>query len=308
MKVLRSIPYKTQSYFKHGSVITLGSFDGLHLAHRQLLQETITCAKQLRLPSVLLTFHPHPKDFFAGRESQICLMRLREKWLALQPYALNFLISLRFNRAMAELPAIDFVNQYLVDRLNVKMVIVGDDFRFGAARQGDFNLLASLGEQYGFEVRQIPSMMLSGMRVSSTRVRQALVEGDLPLVQQLTGRHYSLYGPVVHGDQRGRTWGLPTANIPLYRSLSPLTGVFVVRIHGPDFVANGVASIGYRPVFELKRPLLEVYILDFNRDIYGQYLRIEFLHQLRDEWSFDDVDGLIAQIHQDVKDARAWLS
>ncbi len=307
MKVLRSIPYKTQSYFKQGSVVTIGSFDGLHLAHQQLLQETITLAKQERVPSVLLTFQPHPKDYFAGHESQVRLMRLREKWLALQPYTLDFLICLRFNAAMATMPAIDFVNQFLVDRLNVKAVIIGDDFRFGTSRQGDHALLSSLGEQYGFQVHQIPSMTLSGMRVSSTQLRQLLSQGDLSAARRLMGRSYSLYGPVVRGDQRGRAWGFPTANMPLYRTLSPLTGVFVVRVHGPGFVANGVASIGFRPVFKVKQPLLEVYILDFNREIYGEYLRVEFLHQLREESNFDSVDALVAQIGQDVRDARAWL-
>ena len=307
MKVLRNIPYKTQSYFKQGSVLTMGSFDGLHLAHQQLLQETITLAKQLRVPSVLLTFQSHPKDYFAGQESQVKLMRLREKWLALQPYALDFLLCLKFDHAMATLPAIDFVNQFLVDRLNVKAVIVGDDFRFGASRQGDYELLHSLGEQYDFKVHQIPPMTVGDMRVSSTQLRKFLKKGDLQSVQQLTGRCYSLYGPVIRGDQRGRTWGFPTANIPLYRMLPPLTGVFVVRVHGPGFVANGVASIGFRPVFEVKQPLLEVYILDFNHEIYGEYLRIEFLHQLREELNFDSVEALVTQISQDVVDARAWL-
>ena len=307
VKVLRSIPYKTQSFFKRGSVVTLGSFDGLHLAHQQLLQETITLAKQKRVPSVLLTFQPHPKDYFSGGESQVRLMRLREKWLALQPYALDFLVCLRFNRAMATMPAIDFVNQFLVDRLNVKAVIIGDDFRFGASRQGDYALLASLGEQYGFQVHQIPSMTVHGMRVSSTQVRQLLSQGNIAEAQKLMGRAYSLYGPVVRGDQRGRTWGFPTASIPLYRTLSPLTGVFVVRVHGPGFVAHGVASIGYRPVFKVEQPLLEVFILDFNREIYGEYLWVEFLHQLREELNFDSVDDLVAQIGQDVVDARAWL-
>lgn len=304
MKILRDLSYRDYSPFHKGSVITIGNFDGFHLAHQKILHQTIALASQYKLPSVLMTFAPHPSDYFAGQPSKTQLMRLREKWLALQSYSLDYLVCLRFNEQLASMPPIDFVNQVLVDQLNVKAVFVGDDFRFGAARQGDMALLASLGEQYGFHVEEVPAMEVAGRRVSSSAIRKALAQGELRDAEQLLGAPYSLYGPVVYGDQRGRQWGFPTANIPMYREQPPLQGIYAVKVYGPDFVANGVASIGFRPVFKVKKPLLEVHLLDFDRDIYGQHLRVTFLSRLRDELFFDTVEALIAQIQNDITHAK----
>ena len=309
MKVIRGLTYAVdKGLFKKGCVLTIGNFDGFHTAHKQLIRQTIRIARQKRVPSVLMTFHPHPRNFFAKEETLPRLMRFREKWLALQTESLDYLVCLRFNQALATLPAVDFVNQLLVDQLNSKAVVVGDDFSFGASRLGDFALLKQLGEQYGFDAYQMKAVLLNGQRVSSRQVRFALAHGDCEQATKLLGQPYSLYGPVIRGDQRGRQWGFPTANIPLYRTLPPLTGIYAVRILGPDFIANGVASIGFRPVFKVTQPLLEVHILDFDRDLYGQHLRVQFLHFIRDESDFSSVDSLIAQINADVDSARAYFS
>jgi len=307
MKLIRNLQYKDHSAFSSGSVVTIGNFDGFHIAHQKMLKQTVSLASQYKLPSALITFNPHPRDYFASHCVQTKLMRLREKWLALQPYALDYLVCLRFNQALASLQAIDFVNHVLVDQLNVKAIIIGEGFRFGCDRLGDVELLKMLGDRYGFHVEQVPSVKIEGVKVSSSSIRKALQQGDLDQAKVLLGSSYSLYGPVIYGDQRGRQWGFPTANIPLYRATSPLQGIYAVEVLGPDFVAKGVASIGFRPVFKLKKPLLEVHLLDFDRDIYGQNLRVSFLHKLREELYFADVNDLITQINNDIKDARSFF-
>lgn len=309
MEVIRDIANAVnQGVFKKGCVLTIGNFDGFHLAHKALLEEAITSSRKMKLPSALMTFHPHPRNYFAKKEVFPRLMTLREKWLALQLYPLDYLLCLRFTQSLADLPAIDFVNQILVDQLNVKLIIVGDDFHFGASKLGDYAMLKQLGAEYGFEVKKINAITKDNKRISSKLVRNLLAKGQCQEVIKFLGQPYSLFGPVIYGDQRGRTWGFPTANIPLYRKIPPLIGIYIVRVHGPDFIADGVASIGFRPVFQVKKPLLEVHILDFDRDIYGEYLRVEFVEKIRDEADFESVDLLIKQIADDVVKARVYFS
>ena len=290
-----------------GSVVTLGNFDGVHLGHRQLLLKLQQHASRLSLPSVVVTFHPYPHEFFSKDNTPVRLQRITEKLQLLAEYGVNYVLVLRFNQQFSLTPAASFVNEYLVGLCRAKHIIIGDDFRFGVNQSGDFSLLHSMAESHGFAVEQMCTHAYADLRVSSSRVRQALADGDLNLAEALLGRPYSISSRVIYGDQRGREWGFPTVNLPLFRANTPLQGIFVVRVRGEDFSSHGVASIGFRPVFKLESPLLEVFLLDFDRDIYGQRLHVEFLHKLRDEASFSSVDALKEQIQADVKSARAYL-
>ncbi len=289
------------------SVVTIGNFDGMHLGHQQLIQQARLIANDLDAPLVALTFDPNPVAFFNPDKPHLQLQRLSEQYWSMEQVGVDILWSLRFNEEIAQLSATDFVTQFLVAQLHARVVVIGDDFRFGAKRQGDEALLRQLGQKYEFEVYALPSIKQAQKRISSSRVRNALSNGDMALAQQLLGRPYSMTSRVVYGDQRGREWGFPTANLPVGRLCSPVTGIFAVNVIGEDFKAHGVASVGFRPVFAVKKPLLEVFILDFDRDIYGQRLRVEFLHKIREEQNFKSVEDLISRIQEDVCDARAYF-
>ncbi len=292
-----------------GCVITVGSFDGLHLGHRKLLQELKAAGQLLHLPAVVVTFEPPPKEFFSRKQTVPRLMRFREKWNALLEYNVDYLLCLQFNEALARLSPEDFVEEIVVNQLHAKAIIIGDDFRFGAKRAGDTALLKTFGEKWGFKVIEVPAVTHHGERISSTRVRAALQSGDLKLARALLKRPYRLCGKVVHGDGRGRQWGFPTANLHLHRSCVPVSGIFVVRAYGLGKNGfEGVASIGTRPTFNENRLVLEVYLFDFNENIYGKTLEIEFLHKLRDEVRYASVEALVDQIRKDVADARAYFS
>jgi riboflavin kinase / FMN adenylyltransferase len=293
--------------FTSGSVVTLGNFDGLHRGHQQLLQRARQRANDMRLPVVVITFQPLPQEYFSSTGGTVRLQRLSEKLPVMSEWGVDAVLCLHFNDFLAQLSPEGFVKTFLVDKLAVRHLVIGDDFRFGAKRAGDFDVLRQLGECYQFEVEQLPTFLQAGERVSSSRVRLALAQGDCLLAQELLGRAYSITARVIYGDQRGREWGFPTANMPLFRLKPPLQGVFIVRIQGKDFSAEGVASIGFRPVFKLKRPLLEVFIFDFDRDIYGQRLRVEFVQKIRDEADFESVEALKLQIKNDVKLARDYF-
>lgn len=291
-----------------GCVVTLGNFDGMHLGHQALLRELNTMSESLNLPSVLITFEPQPKEFFAKRETVPRLMRFCEKWLALQDYAINYVLCLRFNHALASLTPQAFVQEILVDQLNAQAVIVGDDFRFGAKRVGDYATLKKLGMHYGFQTSEVATVVIDGDRVSSTRVRNALEVGDLAAAKKLLGRSYRLYGKVGYGEQLGRDLGYPTANINLHRDLVPVGGVFIIRVYGlGEHPYNGVANVGTRPTVGGTRILLEVHLFDFAAEIYGHNLQVEFLHKLRDEERYATLQELVEQIRQDVVDARAYF-
>jgi len=304
VKLYRSIDQLAQVL--SASVVAIGNFDGVHLGHQELIRQARALAKQHRAPLVVMTFDPGPRVFFQPQQ-HVQLQRLSEKYFELQHCDVDMLLSLRFDASLADVSAECFVQDYLVSRLKVKAVVVGEDFRFGAKRAGDQFLLARLAKQSGFDLQLVSSVMLDGERVSSSRVRQALANGDMSLAARLLGRPYSMVSRVVYGDQRGREWGFPTANCPVHRHRSPVNGIFAVRVKGEDFDGFGVASVGFRPVFVVRKPLLEVFILDFDRDIYGQRLQVDFLHKLRDEENFNSVDALIKRIHQDVLEARAFF-
>ena len=248
MRIIRGLHNIPQSIGP--TVVTIGNFDGVHLGHQQLLAKVVALAAQHQATPVVLTFEPQPNEFFHHGKPQARLMRLREKVQGLKPFGIAAIVCARFSNAFAAMPATEFVQSLLVDQLQAKAVVIGDDFRFGAKRQGDVALLQTLGQQHGFSVTQCQTHEINGARVSSTRVRHALDQGDLALTHKLLGRAYSLWGRVAHGDRRGRELGFPTANIYLHRQWVPVSGVFAVRIHGLDNQCyNGVANVGVRPTF-----------------------------------------------------------
>lgn len=306
MKLVRDT--KFVGFPTQGAVVTIGNFDGLHLGHQQLINQAIQLATAENLLSVVMSFSPTPRSFFDPSHCVPQLQRISEKCLFLRAMNVDYLWCLRFTAKMATMTAQQFVKQFLVDALSVKHIVIGDDFRFGAGRKGDVSLLKQLGLLYGFQVHEVAAIKDNAERISSTRIRDVLKEGDMERASQLLGRPYSIMSRVIYGDQRGREWGFPTANLSVFRPIPAVQGIFAVKVSGEDFEAKGVASIGFRPVFALKRPLLEVFILDFDRDIYGQRLVVDFLHKIRDEAHFDSVDLLIQRMHQDVAEARAYFA
>ena len=295
---------------KHrGCVLTIGNFDGLHQGHQVVIQALQQQAKQLHLPTCVMLFEPHPQEFFLAEKAPARLMRLREKINTLKDLSVDRIVCLRFNKHLAAMSAETFVKEILVAKLGVRSLIVGDDFRFGKGRQGDFASLKKLGQQYDFEVHATPTVLFEGERIGSSRVRNALKEGDFSLARQLLTRPFTLSGRVIHGDQRGRVLGFPTANIALHRFVLPVTGVFMVRVYGlGENPLNAVANCGRRPTVNGVKDLLEIHLLDFNRDIYGACLQIEFLKKIRDEKKFSSLEVLKKQIAADVVLAKKYFS
>lgn len=290
------------------SVVAMGNFDGFHCGHQQLLLALRQQAQQLKAPTVVITFEPQPQEFFNASRAQPRLMRFHEKWHFLARENIDYLVCLRFGALLAADSASDFVRNILINQLGMQAIIIGDDFHFGAHRAGNITLLQELGQQYHFQTVAIPTLAIAGERVSSSRVRQALQAGRLDLVEKLLGNPYFLCGRVVHGDARGREWGFPTANIHLTGKPIPISGIYVARVLGiEDEPLPAVASVGIRPMFSTDQVMLEVHLLNFNREIYGRRLVIEFLHKLRDEKIFSTTEKLIDQIHQDVQDAQNFF-
>jgi len=296
-----------------GCVATIGNFDGVHLGHQAILSLLRRKSAELGLPSLVMTFEPHPRDFFGRGHTPLRLSRLRDKVLALADYGVDRVLIQPFNLSFAGISADDFVLEVLVEGMGVKSLIVGDDFRFGKGRQGDINHLHAAGAASGFEVVRLPTYEFDGGRVSSTRVRETLSKGDTRTAADMLGRPYSVSGRIVQGDQRGRTLGFPTANLHWHGRSGqasgamqlPLTGVFMVRVVGlADEALPGVANVGVRPTVDGTRQSLEVHLLDFDENIYGRYIEIQFLDRLRDEKRFDGIDALRAQIEIDVTEAR----
>ena len=292
-----------------GCVATVGNFDGVHLGHQAVLGQVAEQAARLCLPAVVVTFEPQPQEYFRPDRAPPRLTRLREKLEALRRFSVDRVLCIRFDAAFAALSAEDFIARVLVEGLDVRYLVVGDDFRFGRDRRGDFALLAAAGAARGFPVVNMHSFQVDGRRVSSTRVRQALAAGDLEGAARLLGRPYSMSGRVAHGDGRGRDMGFPTANVHLHRRSSPVQGVFAVEVLGiPGEPVPGVANVGTRPTVGGTRALLEVHLLDYRRDVYGAHVQVQFLHKLREEQRFHSLEALIAQIDHDVARARAFFA
>ena len=292
-----------------GCVATIGNFDGVHLGHQAVLGQLAEKAEQLGLPTTVVTFEPHPQEWFFPDRAPPRLTRLREKLTALRRYSVDRVLVLRFDARLAAMEAAAFVERILVDGLGARHVVVGDDFRFGRNRAGDFAFLRAMGARHGFDVVAMHSFRIDGARVSSTRIREALAAGDMDTAEKLLGRPYRMCGRVAHGDRRGRDIGFPTANLHLHRRASPVLGVFAVEVFGvPGEPVPGVANVGVRPTVDGTRALLEVHLLDFEGDLYGRYVQVDFLHKLRDERRFASFEALRAQIRRDVEAARAWFA
>lgn len=290
-----------------GCVATIGSYDGVHLGHRRVLEGLVQSGRRQGLPSLVTSFEPTPREYFARGPAVPRLSSLREKVSALADCGVDRFLCLRFDRRLAEMSAADFVESLLVKGLGVRRLVVGDDFRFGRHREGDFAMLAAAGRRFGFEVQDTPSLEVDGRRVSSTAVRDALAAGRLDPAARMLGRRYAMIGRVARGDRLGRELGYPTANIRLGRRLPPLAGVFAVRVHCLGPVRDAVASLGTRPTVNGRELLLEVHLFEFEEDIYGRRIEVEFVSRLREERRFDSVEALTAQMRQDASRAREIL-
>lgn len=292
-----------------GSVATIGAYDGVHLGHKRLLDCVIEVALSRGVPSVVMSFEPTPKEFFAPARPPARLMRFREKFDALAAYGIDIFFCPRFDRNMQNISADSFIRQLLIHALNVSHLVIGDDFRFAKDRQGHVEQLERAGAALDFSVQQVPSVILGNERVSSTAIRNALWNGDLELARKFLGRHYRMSGRVTRGQRVGRQLGYPTANVGIQRRQSAVMGIFAVRVTGPGWgPMNAVANVGTRPTFGGVKPLLEVHIFNFNNDIYGEYIHVDFIARLRSEEKFDDVKDLIAQMNKDSEDAKAILA
>ena len=290
-----------------GCVATIGNFDGVHLGHQAVLGQLAERAAESNLPTVVIIFEPQPGEYFARGVVPPRLSRFREKIQALRRFSVTRVVCLRFGRALAEMAAEDFIRRLLVEGLDVRYLVVGDDFRFGHRRRGDFVMLREAGAEYGFQVAAMHSFKVDGMRASSTAIRNALLQDDLAAAERMLGRPYRMCGRVVHGDERGRTIGFPTANIHLHRRSAAVNGVYAVEVFGLEREPlAGVANVGTRPTVDGRSARLEVHLLDYAQDIYGRYLHIDFLHKLRPERRFGSLEELMGQIGQDAAGARAF--
>ncbi|MFV8984479.1 bifunctional riboflavin kinase/FAD synthetase [Serratia fonticola] len=291
-----------------GCVLTIGNFDGVHRGHKALLGQLKQEGRRLGLPVIVMIFEPQPLELFAADKAPARLTRLRDKAKYLAQAGVDYLLCVKFDPRFAAHTAQTFVAELLVEKLGVKFLMVGDDFRFGAGRQGDFPLLELAGQEFGFEVVSTPSFREGDLRISSTAIRNALRDDDLPLAETLLGHPYSISGRVVHGDELGRTIGFPTANLPLKRLVAPVKGVYAVDVYGlGPKPLPGVANIGTRPTVAGVRQQLEVHLLDVTMDLYGRHLDVVLRAKLRNEQRFASLDALKQQIANDVVTARTFF-
>lgn len=291
-----------------GSVATIGNYDGVHLGHQHVIAALRERAAGLGLPAVVVTFEPTPREYFEGPAAPSRLTRLREKLAALESCGVDRVVVLRFDDRMRAMDAGEFVDRLLVAGLATRHVVVGHDFRFARRREGTIDTLRAAGAVHGFAVEEAGRFLLDGERVSSSLVREALNRGDLERATRLLGRPYRMAGRVRVGRKLGRRLGFPTANLALHRKVVPLWGIFAVRATGAGLVDHpAVASLGTRPTVDGTDPLLEVHLFDWDGDLYGRYLHVDFMERLRDERKFGSLDELVAQMHRDAAAARRVL-
>ncbi|MCX8957515.1 bifunctional riboflavin kinase/FAD synthetase [Erwinia psidii] len=306
MKFIRGIHNLREQH--RGCVLTIGNFDGVHRGHQALLAQLCAEGRQRNLPVVVMLFEPQPLELFATDKAPPRLTRLREKVRYLSEAGVDAVLCVGFDRHFAAQTAQSFITDLLVDKLGVRFLAVGDDFRFGAGREGDFLLLQEAGAAFGFDVISTQTFCDDGKRISSTAVRQALAADNLPLAATLLGHPFSISGRVVHGDALGRTIGFPTANLPLRRYVSPVKGVYAVEVRGlGERAIPGVANIGSRPTVSGMRQQLEVHLLDVAMDLYGRHIDVVLRKKIRNEQRFSSLDALKEQIAKDVVTARAFF-
>jgi len=310
MQVIRGLHNCRKEH--QSGVITIGNFDGLHLGHQKILEQLNAEANRLNTHRCLMTFEPLPREYFAKNSTATRLMNRSEKIRVLKGFDStirpDFLLFLNFNRALASMPASEFIEKILIDKLKVKSVIVGDDFRFGCDRQGDFSMLRSYGELHDFSVISIESHLVENQRASSSLIRKALINDHLASADRMLGRTYTICGHVAHGEKRGRTIGFPTANIHLKRAETPLHGVYSVTMHSPKYGdVAGIANLGRRPTVDGTHVQLEVHLFDFDESLYGEHICVSFQNKIRDEKKFASFEDLKQQIQIDCKEAKNLL-
>lgn len=307
MQIFRGIPRPAH---RHPCALTVGNFDGVHRGHQALLARVTAAAGRLGLASAVMTFEPPPREFFAPQAAPMRISNLRDKLAALEAAGVDRVFIQHFNRRFAQLSAVDFVERVLLDGCDVRWLLVGDDFRFGAKRAGDNALLQQYAARGRFQLEQMPTFDDGGERISSTAVRAALAAGDLGRAERLLGRPYAISGHVLHGRKLGRSMGFPTLNLRIAHAHPAVHGIFAVRVHGVGHSpVHGVASIGLRPTVDQQgRWLLEVHLFDFEREIYGELVSVEFVKKLREERKYETLDALAAAIRCDADQARAVLA
>src|SRR5262245_46364066 len=291
-----------------GCVLTIGAFDGVHRGHQEMIRVLRCEAQRHELPAVLLSFEPTPREFFAKAVPPARLTRFREKVAALDAYDVDRFVCARFDEHMRSTPPEEFVARLLIERLGVRHVVVGHDFRFGRNLSGSIATLREYESRGSFAVTEVPPFEIDGERVSSSLIRAALEAGDMTRAARFLGRPYRMTGKVIHGAKLGRKLGFPTANLRLHRRATPLAGIFAIRVSGAGLTnAPGVASLGTRPAVNGKELLLEAHVFDFDGDLYRRYVHGDFIERLRDELWFPNVDALVEQMHNDAAQAREIL-
>jgi len=311
MKIIRSVKGLSLNY---NTAVTIGNFDGVHLAHQKIITKLTRVARLNKLKSLVVTFEPYPQAFFHNSE-EFKISSFKEKYKLLESLKVDYLLILKFNENFSKITAHDFVKDILVNKLKAKYILIGDDFKFGHLRQGNFNLLKSQENKYGFKVADFQSVQLDSedkeVRVSSTNIRNLLKSGDVKLGSKLLGRNFGVFGKVVKGQGLGRQIGFPTANIYIKdKKLIQLTGIFAVKVKINDNVVFGAASWGIRPTVNStnKVSVLEVFLFDYSKDIYGKEIYVEFIDKIRDEKKFADLEELKFNISEDVNKAKTILS
>jgi len=307
MQLIRGI--KQLQTFPQGCVLTIGNFDGVHTGHNVVINKLAEKGDVLGLPVVVMVFEPQPLEFFLKDNAPARLTRLREKIGHIQTEPVNTLLVANFNQQFADLDPEYFIKDILVKRLNVKYLVIGDDFHFGKSRRGNFALLQEAGRRFDFQVTDMASYLMKGHRVSSTQIRDALSNGDLATAKAMLGRDYSVCGKVVHGNKLGREIGFPTANIQMLRKNTAIEGVFAVTMTGlNDSAVYGVANVGTRPTVNGgTKVVLETHLFDFNQDIYGKQVEVHFKHKIRSEMCFESLDDLKRQIQLDTAQAKTYM-
>ncbi|HZF26297.1 MAG TPA: bifunctional riboflavin kinase/FAD synthetase [Steroidobacteraceae bacterium] len=291
-----------------GCAVTIGNFDGVHLGHRAMLERLCAHARRLGVPATVMTFEPAPREYFAPARAPARLTRLREKLELFAAAGVERCLVLRFEKRLQSMSGPAFVQELLGERLQAKQVVVGTDFKFGAGGEADVALLQKLSPQLGFGVDVVEPVLIEGERVSSSAIRAALARGDLKHAARLLGRPYAMHGKVIRGEGLGRKLGFPTANMRVHRRASPLDGIFAVRVRGiGPSPAPGVASLGTRPTIGGREVLLEAHVFDFDADLYGRWLAVEFIARLREERKFESLEAMVVQMHVDVRQARTAL-
>jgi riboflavin kinase/FMN adenylyltransferase len=310
VKVIRGIPPVSNWT---PCALTIGNFDGVHRGHQALLKKLVQTAKEKNIQSCVMTFEPHPIEYFAPDKAPSRILSLRDKLEALAAVGIDQVLVIHFNQHFANLSPTEFVEKILVTGLQVQSILIGDDFHYGAKRAGNFSSLCEAGQKYGFTVERMNTLEENNQRISSSATRDALNQGDLKLARQLLGRPYMLSGHVLHGQKLGRTLGFPTLNVSLanklHRRKPAAQGIFIAQVHGlSDNPLPAVASLGQRPtVDDSGRYLLEVHIFNFNQSVYGKLVRIELLEKIRDEAKYNDLETLKNAIDQDATAAKNYF-